>query len=111
MVFTNLARRNNVRTIGAVCAAVVLDCTIVCALDSQDTAETLAGTRVRSTDARMLELIREGRARSTTFNGLVEAIDHSAGITYVEFGFCAFGHLNGCLLPFIARAHGDRYLR
>ena len=42
---------------------------------------------------------------------VVEAIDHSAGITYVEFGFCAFGHLNGCLLPFIARVQGDRYLR
>src|SRR5207244_9015285 len=30
---------------------------------------------------------------------------------YVEFGYCAFGHLNGCLLPFVAAPHGDRYLR
>ena len=30
---------------------------------------------------------------------------------YVEFGYCAFGHLNGCLLPFITRVEGERYLR
>jgi hypothetical protein len=30
---------------------------------------------------------------------------------YVEPGFCAFGHLNGCLLPFIALSAEGRYLR
>ena len=59
----------------------------------------------------MLELIQEGRERSKTFDELAAAIDRSAGIVYVEFGYCAFGHLNGCLLPFIARVEGERYLR
>lgn len=67
--------------------------------------------RVRSTDARMLDLLREGIARSVTFRELVDAIAQSTGIVYVESGHCAFGHLNGCLLPFIASTHGDRYLR
>jgi hypothetical protein len=67
--------------------------------------------RVRSTDSVLLGLLREGAARSVTFRALVDAIDHSRGIVYVEFGYCAFGHLNGCLPPFIASSHGDRYLR
>jgi hypothetical protein len=68
-------------------------------------------SRVRSADGTILQLLKEGDERSPTFHALIDAIDHSTGIVYVEFGYCAFGHLNGCLLPFIASAHGDRYLR
>jgi hypothetical protein len=32
-------------------------------------------------------------------------------IVYVEFGHCAFGHLNGCLLPFAVPTTGGRYRR
>jgi hypothetical protein len=67
--------------------------------------------RVRSTDRVMLKLLKEGRERSGTFRTLVDAIDHSNVIVYVEFGYCAFGHLDGCLLPFLASTHGDRYVR
>src|SRR4029077_15454678 len=67
--------------------------------------------RVRSTDARMLDLLGEGIARSLTFRELVDAIAQSTGIVYVESGHCAFGHLNGCLLPFIASSHGDLFFR
>ena len=35
----------------------------------------------------------------------------SNGIVYVEFGYCAFSHLNGCLLPFLATSEHARYLR
>jgi hypothetical protein len=75
------------------------------------TAADETSSRVRSTNATMLELLKEGRERSETFRTLVAAIDHSNGIVYVEFGYCAFGHLDGCLLPFIASTHGDRYVR
>jgi hypothetical protein len=78
-------------------------------------APTAAGSqpaaRVRSTNATILELIKEAAERSATFRSLVNTIDHSNGIVYVEFGYCAFGHLNGCLVPFIVASHGDRYLR
>jgi hypothetical protein len=67
--------------------------------------------RVRSTDTRVLDLLREGADRSVTFRALVDTIGRSNGIVYIEFGYCAFGHLDGCLLPFLALAHGDRYLR
>jgi hypothetical protein len=74
-------------------------------------AVTEPAARVRSTNATILEMLREGAERSATFRSIIDAIDHSTGIVYVEFGYCAFGHVNGCLLPFIASAHGDRYLR
>ena len=67
--------------------------------------------RVRSTDATILELLREGTERSATFRSLIDAINHVIGFVYVEFGICAFGHVDGCLLPFIAATQGDRYLR
>jgi hypothetical protein len=70
-----------------------------------------SSSRVRSTSPVMLDLLKEARDRSGTFRTLLEAIDHSNGIVYVEFGYCAFGHLDGCLLPFIASTHGDRYVR
>jgi hypothetical protein len=68
-------------------------------------------SRVRSSSDAILKLFAEGSDRSATFLALIEAINRSSGIVYVEFGYCAFGHLNGCLLPFVAASHGDRYLR
>ena len=67
--------------------------------------------RVRSTNATLLKLIDEGVERSATFERLVKELEESRGIVYVEAGSCAFGHLNGCLLPYIVSSHGDRYLR
>ena len=67
--------------------------------------------RVRSTDRAILDLLAEGNDRSATFRGLTDAIAHTDGIVYIEFGYCALGHLNGCLLPFLATTRRDRYLR
>jgi len=74
-------------------------------------AVTEPAGRVRSTNATILELLKEGAERSASFRSLVDAIDRSTGIVYIEFGYCAFGHVNGCLLKFIAAAHGNHYLR
>ena len=83
----------------------------MCTAAPQASASTADATRVRSTDAGILALVREGTERSATFSTLVDTIGRSNGIVYIEFGYCAFGHLNGCLLSYIAPAHGDRYLR
>src|SRR5262249_58441992 len=56
---------------------------------------------VRSTSETMSALIKEGDARSPSFHRLLERVDELHGIVYVEFGHCAFGRLNGCLLPFV----------
>jgi len=70
-----------------------------------------ATLQIRSTDASINGLLGEGYARSRTFRGLVDAIQASDTIVYVEYGVCAFGHLDGCLLPFVANAGKGRYLR
>ncbi|HET6957876.1 MAG TPA: hypothetical protein VFI56_14880, partial [Vicinamibacterales bacterium] len=66
---------------------------------------------VRSTDRRVTELLAYGYERSKTFRLLVECIQRSDTIVYVEFGVCAFGHLDACVLPFVANTSKGRYLR
>jgi hypothetical protein len=110
MVYTNRACRNKRRRSRAAEIA-ILSAVIVCTATRQASASAADPTRVRSTEARILALVREGTERSSTFSALVDTIGRSNGIVYIEFGYCAFGHLNGCLLSHIAPAHGDRYLR
>jgi hypothetical protein len=84
---------------------------VVCAFTSPAAAATAVQASVRSTDGPTLQLIEEGAERSATFRALVAGINHSDGIVYVERGICAFGHVNSCVLPFIAPTQGHRYPR
>jgi len=106
MVYTNAerARKRAARTAFRSCLLVCCAC-----FASPATAFDAAG--VRSTSAEALALIKEGADRSPSFSGLLERISESSGIVYVEFGYCALGHLNGCLLPFVVPSTGGRYLR
>ncbi|HEY2151045.1 MAG TPA: hypothetical protein VGH34_09565 [Vicinamibacterales bacterium] len=81
------------------------------ALRAADPPVPLSGSRVRSTDAAIRLAIDEAAARSATFRNLLAAIDHASGIVYVEPGYCSFGQLKGCVLPYIAPTQGQRYLR
>jgi len=115
MVYTNLARSNKhhqpaVWRSRRDCYLLLL-MALVCSAAWPAAAAPDAPARVRSTNATMLELIKEGTERSAMFRTLVDAIDHSNGIVYVEPGICAFGHLNGCVLPFIFPIQGQRYMR
>src|SRR5262245_9699460 len=93
-------------------ARVALRAGLVCvSVLSASTVYGVEAAGVRSTDATLTALIKEGAARSASFERLLERVDSLNGIVYVEFGHCAFGHLNGCLLPFIVPASGGRYLR
>ena len=74
-------------------------------------AQPAEGSRVRAANPALLDCLREGAERSATFAALVDAIGQSNGIVYVEFGYCEFGHLNGCLLPFLTTSADTRYLR
>ena len=89
----------------------VLTSALVCTFTWPVDAATDVPAHVRSTDSEMLQLIKEGTERSVTFRALVDDINHSDGIVYVERGICAFGRLNGCVLPFIAATQGNRYIR
>ena len=106
MVYTNLrrSRKHFTRVAVQVClaASFVLPATRVFGSEA-------AG--VRSTNTVVTALIQEGSARSSSFQRLLDRVSETHGIVYVEFGHCAFGHLNGCLLPFVVPTTGGRYLR
>src|SRR6476660_6456694 len=106
MVYTNVLRtRNHFARVGVHVGLVVS-----CALP----AATVFGSEaagVRSTNTVVTALIQEGSTRSPSFQRLLDRVSEANGIVYVEFGHCAFGHLNGCLLPFVVPTTGGRYLR
>jgi hypothetical protein len=107
MVYTHCDRENK-RRIAALCA---LTATVLIGGIPKPAEGAETPSRVRSTNATVLTLVREGAARSVAFRSLVDQIERSNGIVYVEFGTCAFGHLNACLLAFVVPSHGERYLR
>ncbi len=109
MVYLNRACRNK-RSSGGIGFA-TLSAIVVLTAASASPVSAASTARVRSSDTELQALLREGTDRSATFSTLVDTIEHSNGIVYVEFGYCAFGHLNACVLPLIASPHGDRYLR
>jgi hypothetical protein len=107
MIYTKRAQQNKRR--GLFRAGMFL---MVASLSSHAViAQSAEDSRVRSANPVLLDSLSEGAERSATFAALVDTIGQSDGIVYVEFGYCAFGHLNGCLLPFIATSEHTRYLR
>lgn len=115
MVYTDLAQstRQNIAAWKPRLARqlLVLTSALVCAFTWPAAAATDVPAHVRSTSGAMLQLIKEGTERSATFRTLVDGINHSDGIVYVERGICAFGRVNGCVLLFIAATPGTRYIR
>lgn len=57
----------------------------------------LAGSRVRTSNAAIAALLEQGVMLSPTFQGLVETINASDGIVYVERGECGIA-VRSCLL-------------
>jgi hypothetical protein len=65
--------------------------------------------RVRSHSATVTTLIREGAARSATFRGLVDVINASDGVVYVNQGPCGHG-VRSCLANRVTVAGPYRFL-
>jgi hypothetical protein len=95
----------------AVWSLLVLDRTVLWAADCSMGDSSGTSPRVRSTNATILDLLSEGASRSTTFCSLIDVINGSHDIVYVEYGYCNFGRVNGCLLPYIVLSRTERYLR
>jgi hypothetical protein len=66
--------------------------------------------RVRSASPEMLKLLHEGYRRSMTFQHLVDRIERSAVIVYIEVGVCP-DRRRGCLLHWVGGSGPGRYLR
>lgn len=69
-----------------------------------------ATPRVRAFDPALRGLVDEGVERSVTFRGLVQRIDGTDGIVYVESGTCSIGAAMGCLMLAVREAGHTRYL-
>ena len=73
-------------------------------------SDEVQGSRVRILSPQMAHGFREGISRSPTFRRLVDAIDASDGIVYVEYGVCRSG-ARSCLMGSINVAGSSRILR
>jgi len=67
-------------------------------------------TRVRSSSQYLELVMYEASARSQTFRHLVEEIEHSDGIVYVEPGTCRHG-VGSCLSMTLVQTGGFRMLQ
>jgi hypothetical protein len=65
--------------------------------------------RVRATSAAVASVIAQATQRSSTFRGLVEAINKSDGLVYVEEGECR-QHVRACLVHAVTIAGPSRVL-
>ena len=73
-------------------------------------AESRVIPRVRSTNPGISAAIAEGAARSATFRSLVQSIEKTDGIVYVESGRCGHG-VSSCLSLSVVPAGDYRLLR
>lgn len=66
---------------------------------------------VRPTSVSVAELVAEGRDRSPTFRSLLEDVNVSGWIVFVQKGSCRLPGVRACLLHRVGMFHGRRYLR
>src|ERR1700724_2790493 len=67
-------------------------------------------TRVRSTQRFMIALIREGFSRSSGFRDLVDALQQSNVIVFVQPASCAGGRIRSCLVS-VNGSRRERHIR
>jgi hypothetical protein len=66
---------------------------------------------VRPMSVSIAELVAEGRDRSATFRSLLEGLNVSGWIVFVQEGACRLPRVRGCLLHSVGMFDGRRYLR
>jgi hypothetical protein len=66
--------------------------------------------RVRSDDPEIVALLAEASSRSATFSGLVEGINNSDGIVWIQTGKCGFG-VRACMKLSVTQSGPNRLLR
>ena len=82
----------------------------VAAVQPTEGQDSRTGARVRSHTPHIVDAIARGTAASPTLRRLIDAIDVTDGIVYVDEGEC--GHtVRACLLPLVQVAGPNRVLR
>lgn len=101
-VFTRVARP-------AIAGAALLGALVAPVPELQD-VEAAAIDRVRTTNTRIHQALRQGLARSPTFRAMVEALQQSDVILHIDPGECSCGNTRSCV-TFVAAPGQVRYLR
>jgi hypothetical protein len=94
----------------AIQAVLIVAITAAAATTAMATPGNALSPRVRSSDAVIRSLITEAAGHSRTFRRLLETIENSDGIVYVESGNCGHG-VRACLTMSVTPAGDYRILR
>ena len=79
------------------------------AADAMPGTPAISSTHVRSTNAALVALIEQAGRRSATFRGLVDTIEASDSIVFVEEGRCGHG-VRACFVS-VTGTGSHRYMR
>src|SRR5437764_1092461 len=83
---------------------------LICVLAVSSVAAASQSPSVRSTDRAIAALMAEAESRSPSFRSLVQTIERTDGIVYVERGHCGHG-VHACLSHSIVAGEGFRLMR
>jgi hypothetical protein len=83
----------------------------MCSASSAYGADSNHVSHVRSGHAWILQLLDDGRNRSATLRVLLDHIEESDGIVYVELGTCPMVGMKACLPNWMAHSKTMRFLR
>jgi hypothetical protein len=75
------------------------------------TLATVPAERVIVIDPSLASVMAHGYARSATFRDLVQRVDASGWVVFVQNGSCPMKQAEGCLLHTVGRFEGRPYLR
>ena len=99
------------RLLPSVIPTALMGVACVVAIQVVTAQNTATVPRVRSHNARIIETIAQGVERSATFRGLVDTIDATDGLVFVEEGRCGHSGIRACLLLSVTIAGPHRLLR
>jgi hypothetical protein len=83
-------------------------CILVCAISVSQAQAAIP--RVRGTDPAVSALVEQAKTSSATFRSLVDVIDRTDGLVYVDNGTCP-GRIKACLMHSVTLAGPNRLLR
>src|SRR5262245_16845255 len=104
-----MAKRTRNLAMAAVAAVVVGTPSLSAAADAMSVSPAMPASHVRSSKPELVSLIQQAGERSATFRGLIETINGSDGIVFVEEGDCGHG-VRACFVS-VAAAGSYRYMR
>jgi hypothetical protein len=104
-----MAKRTRNLAVAAIAAAVLGTPGLSAAADTFPGNQPVPGRHVRSSNSDLIALIDQAAERSATFRSLVDVINRSDSIVFVEEGDCGHG-VRACFVS-VTAADSHRYMR